>query len=57
MKKQNQYDFPAVEQSGLPDELAYEFNINRRRFFQVMGSGLAVDQYNDGQAYRNYNSQ
>ena len=42
MKKQSQDDLPAAEQFGLPDEPVYEFNLDRRRFFQVLGSGLAV---------------
>jgi nicotinate dehydrogenase subunit B len=41
MKKQEQ-DITAPEQYELREAPAYNFNMNRRRFFSVMGSGVAV---------------
>lgn len=42
MKLKEQEDIIAPEQYELHTEPAYKFNLNRRRFFQVMGSGLAI---------------
>ena len=42
MKKKEHDDFIAPEQYELREGPAHIFNMNRRRFFQVMGGGLAV---------------
>lgn len=42
MKQKEQNDILAPEQYELHAEPVYQFNINRRRFFNVMGSGLAI---------------
>ena len=42
MKDKENQDLIAPEQYELREKSAYAFNINRRRFFQVMGSGLAI---------------
>lgn len=42
MKLIEQKDILAPEQYELYEEPAYQFNMNRRRFFGVMGSGLAI---------------
>lgn len=42
MKDKESQDLIAPEQYELREKPAYKFNINRRRFFQVMGSGLAI---------------
>jgi nicotinate dehydrogenase subunit B len=42
MKKQVQNDLLAPEQYELQAAPVYQFNMNRRRFFSVLGSGLAV---------------
>lgn len=49
MKGTEQNDFIAPEQYELREAPGYTFHMNRRRFFQVMGSGLAV-------AFTTYNS-
>jgi isoquinoline 1-oxidoreductase len=40
--KQKQSNDLAIEQYELHAKPAYEFNMNRRRFFQVMGTGVAI---------------
>lgn len=42
MKQNKNERLIAPEQYELREKPAYEFNINRRRFFQVLGSGLAI---------------
>lgn len=42
MKQNENERLIAPEQYELREKPAYEFNINRRRFFQVLGSGLAI---------------
>lgn len=42
MKAKDLNDLPAPEQYELYAEPVYQFNMNRRRFFQAMGSGLAI---------------
>jgi isoquinoline 1-oxidoreductase len=42
MKKKEHNDFIAPEQYELREGPAYSFNMNRRRFFQVMGGGVAI---------------
>lgn len=42
MKRKQDRNLIAPEQYELRENPAYEFNLNRRRFFQIMGSGLAV---------------
>lgn len=42
MKQNRNERLIAPEQYELREKPAYEFNINRRRFFQVLGSGLAI---------------
>lgn len=42
MKQKKITDITAAEQYELHEAPAYKFNMNRRRFFQVMGSGLAI---------------
>ena len=40
--KKDKSDIIAPEQYELHADPVYKFNLNRRRFFQVMGSGLAI---------------
>ena len=40
--KNDKNDIIAPEQYELHADPVYKFNLNRRRFFQVMGSGLAI---------------
>ncbi len=42
MRQREHYDSIAPEQYELKETPAYQFNMNRRRFFQVMGSGVAI---------------
>ena len=42
MKKREQDNFVASEQYELQEEPVYDFSINRRKFFSVLGSGLAI---------------
>lgn len=42
MKANNSKDLIAPEQYELRADPVYRFNMNRRRFFQVMGGGLAI---------------
>jgi nicotinate dehydrogenase subunit B len=42
MKRKEPDDMPAAEQYELDAAPVYRFNLNRRRFFQAMGSGLAI---------------
>ncbi len=42
MNKKEKVDSVAPEQYELQEEPAYQFSINRRTFFQALGSGLAV---------------
>ena len=42
MKKKETIDTIAPEQYELQAGPVYRFNMNRRKFFQAMGSGLAI---------------
>jgi nicotinate dehydrogenase subunit B len=42
MKAKDPNDYAAAEQYELHAEPAYKFSMNRRHFFQVLGSGLAI---------------
>src|SRR5688572_10887040 len=42
MKQRQPIDIIAPEQYELNEVPVYQFNMNRRRFFQAMGSGLAI---------------